>query len=209
MDSEREIRELRTQLDSLKGEIGQLTEKFTKLSNNYTNHQHGGSDDSAKLYNYPINLKPGSTIGIGDFTMSDEDTGDDKTLFTDTDGSLTWRDTNGYEKVLGGPFLSVGPQVSTITISGGSITPTQGFHEVDTESGAASDDLDTIVVTGIPDGSLLVLQAESSSRDVVLKDGTGNLRLGGDFTMNHAEDVILLLKVGTVWYEVASNSNNT
>lgn len=177
----------------------------------YTAHQHGGNDDSAKLYNYPIRLKPGSEVSVGNLRMTDEDDGENYTIYVGSDGELNYRDDAGAESQLSNSsgFISVGPQSTALVISSGSITPTAGFHEVDTESAAASDDLDTIVTTGIPDGSLLVLQAESSARTVVVKDSTGNLRLGGDFDLNHAEDTILLIKVGTVWYELASTSNNT
>ena len=40
-------------------------------------------------------------------------------------------------------FLCVGDGVE-LTISGGEITVTKSYHDVDTQAGAASDDLDTI-----------------------------------------------------------------
>lgn len=68
-----------------------------------------------------------------------------------------------------------------LTIASGAITITDSHHRVDTESDAASDDLDT--VTGGIDGEILVLQAQDSTRAVVLKDGTGNLALNDDFSL--------------------------
>ena len=59
---------------------------------------------------------------------------------------------------------------------------TKSYHDVDTQAGAASDDLDTINGGNI--GSFLVLRPENAARTVVLKDGTGNLVLAGDFTMD-------------------------
>ena len=96
---------------------------------------------------------------------------------------------------------------SNLTIASGSITPTTGFHDVDTEGAAATDDLDTIVDTGISTGSLLLLRAVSSSRTVVLKDGTGNLILAGDFSLTNRDDIILLVRTTGGWYEVSRSDN--
>jgi hypothetical protein len=110
---------------------------------------------------------------------------------------------------VGSRFLSI-PGPEDVTISSGVITITQGFHTVETEGAAASDDLDTINDNGIiPDFSILVLRATSVSRTVVVKDGTGNLRLAGDCTLDHSDDTITLLGNGTVWYELARSNNNT
>jgi len=92
------------------------------------------------------------------------------------------------------------------TIATGAITVYgSGVYTVDTESAAASDDLDTI--SGGQFDDEIVLQAASSSRDVVAKDGTGNLVLAGDFTMDNVQDKLLLRYDGTNWNEI-SRSNN-
>lgn len=96
---------------------------------------------------------------------------------------------------------------STITISSGVITVTSSYHEVDTEGAASTDDVDTITVTDIANGTLLVLQPASPARTVVIKDGTGNLRTAGDFTMDNSQDTITLIKDGSVWYEVSRSDN--
>lgn len=96
---------------------------------------------------------------------------------------------------------------SNLTIASGSVTPTEGFHDLDTEGAAATDDLDTIVDTGISSGSLLLLRAVSSSRTVVLKDGTGNLILAGDCTLDNRDDVILLMRTASGWYEISRSDN--
>ena len=94
-----------------------------------------------------------------------------------------------------------------LTISSGSVTPTGSFHFVDTEGDAATDDLDTIVDTGVVDGTLLLIRAASSSRTVVVKDGTGNLSLAGDFSLTHAQDCLLLEHFGTGYFEVSRSDN--
>jgi len=100
--------------------------------------------------------------------------------------------------------LSVGDE-SELTIATGAITVTSSYHTVDTESDAASDDLDT--VNGTRKGQIVFIRANNSARSVVAKDGTGNLKLAGDFTMDNAEDVLQLISDGTNLYEV-SRSNN-
>ena len=91
------------------------------------------------------------------------------------------------------------------TIATGAITVTKQFHYVDTEADAATDDLDTI--NGEPPVDFIVLRAINTARTVVVKDGTGNLRLSGDFSMDHTDDTITLIKSGSVWLEISRSDN--
>tara|TARA_Y100000310_G_scaffold319140_1_gene374059 strand:+ start:1167 stop:1643 length:477 start_codon:yes stop_codon:yes gene_type:complete len=92
-----------------------------------------------------------------------------------------------------------------LTIATGAVTATQTLHKIDTESDAATDDLDTI--SGGVEGYLLIIYPEDSARTVVAKDGTGNLSLAGDFSMDHADDRLTLLHDGTNWVELSRSSN--
>jgi len=92
-----------------------------------------------------------------------------------------------------------------LTISGGVITVTGSRHAVDTEAVAASDNLDTI--NGGTDGAILVLKAANDARTVVVKDGTGNLQLAGDFSLTHSADRLTLMYDGTTWVELARSDN--
>lgn len=96
-----------------------------------------------------------------------------------------------------------------LTISSGAISVTGGFHTVDTESDAATDDLDTI--NGGIDGQHLIIRAENSARTVVAKDGTGNLQLAGDFSMDNAQDTLQLIFDNTLsaWLEISRSNNGT
>lgn len=94
---------------------------------------------------------------------------------------------------------------SELTIATGVITVTGSLHTVDTESDGATDDLDTI--NGGVAGQILVLMAENGARDVVVKDGTGNLALAGDFTMDTTDDTITLMWVGAQWVELFRSNN--
>lgn len=59
------------------------------------------------------------------------------------------------------------------TISSGSITALGSYHTIDTQSAAASDDLDTVSTTG--SGLFVMWRAEDDARTVVVKHNTGNI----------------------------------
>jgi hypothetical protein len=95
-----------------------------------------------------------------------------------------------------------------LTISSGNITPSQGYHSVDTEADAASDDLTTISTTNMADGRLLLLHSVTASRDVVIKHaagGSGQIHLvdGHDVTLADSDQSIILQRRGADWYEVS------
>jgi hypothetical protein len=97
------------------------------------------------------------------------------------------------------------PKASTLTIATGVVTITGSYHTIDTEAAAATDDLDTI--NGGADGKHLVIRAQDSARTVVAKDGTGNLKLAGDHSMDNLEDTLTLISDGTNWYELCRSNN--
>jgi hypothetical protein len=94
-----------------------------------------------------------------------------------------------------------------LTIASGAITVTRAFHTIDTEGDAASDDLDTI--DGGEDGMILVIRPVHADRTVVVKDGSGNLQLNGDFTMDDASDTLTLIYDADLskWVELARSNN--
>ncbi len=84
-----------------------------------------------------------------------------------------------------------------LTIATGAITVTQELHRVDTEGDAASDDL--VTINGGADGLTVMLRAENAERTVVLKDGTGNLELGGaDVSLDDTDKWVKLCYDGTL-----------
>lgn len=109
--------------------------------------------------------------------------------------------------------LKVGPDVAQAkesTIASGVITPAAGsYFTIDTESDAASDNLDTILATNFKPGDIVIVQANNTARTVVLKDGTGNLKLSGDFSLDNTEDTAQLLLIGTNWVQVATSNNGS
>ena len=99
---------------------------------------------------------------------------------------------------------------SELTIATGAITPTgPGTFPVDTEADAASDDLDTINATNVVDGDIIILKAANDARTVVVKNGTGNIDCGADFSLDNSLDrVMLQYDLGnTSWVMLSSNSN--
>ena len=106
------------------------------------------------------------------------------------------------------PKLLLTPQASDVAIASGVIAVTDSVHLVDTEGNAATDDLDTI--NGGSDGYILILRSSVNSRDITLKDGTGNLYLAGDFTLSHTQDTITLrFDAGLSGWIETSRSDNT
>jgi hypothetical protein len=97
---------------------------------------------------------------------------------------------------------------NTLTIATGAVTIMTGCrrHALDTEAAAATDDLDTI--NGGSAGQDLILSAADSARTVVAKDGTGNMKLAGDFSMDNAEDRLHLhTDDGSTWIELNRSDN--
>jgi hypothetical protein len=93
-----------------------------------------------------------------------------------------------------------------LTIAAGAITATQGYHTIDTEADAASDDLDSLA--GGTAGEVVVVRAASAARTVVLKHGVGaNLIacIGGrDISLAEANDAAILVYNGTQWVAFGS-----
>ncbi|WP_210212687.1 hypothetical protein, partial [Sinorhizobium meliloti] len=80
-------------------------------------------------------------------------------------------------------------------------------YYIDTEGGAAADNLVTINDSTAVNGDTIQLFSASSSRDVTLIDATGNLRLAGNFTLATSSDNITLRYFNGNWYEVARSTN--
>lgn len=96
-----------------------------------------------------------------------------------------------------------------LTISSGAITPTGNMNcTVDTEGDAASDTLNTITPTA---GKLqfLLLRAEDAARVVTIVDGGDNVTLlDGNYTLDDADKMILLMQVDDAnWVEISRNRN--
>ncbi len=98
-------------------------------------------------------------------------------------------------------------KTENVVIAAGVITVTQSRVCVDTEASGPTDDLDTI--NGGKVGAILVLDSNDSARNVVVKDGTGNINLAGsDFTLETTRDrLVLSTNNGTTWFELSRSTN--
>lgn len=103
-----------------------------------------------------------------------------------------------------GGFLKL--DFESLVLSSGAATATQSLVHLDTESLAATDDCDTI--NGAEEGRILHVHAEIGSRTVTMKDGTGNLRMNGDFDLNALTDMISFIGSGLGNWIETSRSNN-
>ena len=100
-------------------------------------------------------------------------------------------------------FLTLSDGATVKTIATGAITVTSSFVRVETEGGAATDDLATITAA-CPDSTLLFLIPTDATHTVVVKHGTGNIKLAGgvDFTMDSQDTMLLLIFFGNAWHEI-------
>ena len=90
---------------------------------------------------------------------------------------------------------------TTVTIATGVITVLGSAHRVETESAAASDDVDTIQPKTLSDGFRLWLAPIADARSVVIKHETGNISCigGSDITLDDIEDWAEL------WYDAPND----
>ena len=149
-----------------------------------------------------INLNGGN----GDNDTKIGSTGTDTMIFCDAGN-----DRVGIKEASPSGTLQVGGTLvcgtgGELTISSDVIAVTHSFHTVDTEGDVSSDDIDTIN-GGVAAGQILTITANNTARSVVAKDGTGNLKLAGDFTMDNTEDTLMLVYDGSNWLEVSRSGN--
>jgi hypothetical protein len=136
--------------------------------------------------------------------------------FHNDGNSNVWRTSGASNAVpfesTAGQSRSIGTNVyssaRSFTIVGGAVTVTSfdTLVSIDTEAAAATDDLDTI--NGGTRDQRLIVMAANAGRDVVLKDGTGNLRLSADMTLTHDQDRVELIFDGTNWCELSRSDNS-
>lgn len=99
---------------------------------------------------------------------------------------------------------------SELTIASGVITIASTydtFYDVDTQSDAASDDLDTI--NGGETGEIIIIRAENAARTVVIKHNTGNIQLKGaqNLPLIDQTQLLMLRYDGSNWVEISAGSD--
>jgi hypothetical protein len=96
---------------------------------------------------------------------------------------------------------------TTLIIGGGAVTPTRATHKIDTEGGAATDELDTIAQDNHGESRLLLLRAANAAHVVTVRHNIGGagkvlLNDSANFVLNSTKKWLLLMREGTNWIEV-------
>lgn len=156
-----------------------------------------------------------NTLGIYPFTTDGISIGWSARQFSDLflaeGGVINWdagdvtATQTGNSLAIAGGLLAV--PSTALTIATGAVTATQSYHVIDTQSAAASDDLDTI--SGGVNGAILYVRAANDARTVVVKDATGNIQGPGDCTLDNTQDIAHLMFDSTLsaWLVVACANN--
>lgn len=104
---------------------------------------------------------------------------------------------------------------SSLTISGGSVTPTKAVHTLEPESGT-SDNLDTLATGSVVDGIIVLVRCNDSGDTITIRDATGNIytRDSSNITLDDTEKSVSFQRRGSDWYEVSrsfidASSGNT
>jgi len=132
--------------------------------------------------------------GSDDFTFKVSDDGSDFKTAMSLEGAT------GFVR-----FASfAGCAVSFPTIAAGVLTAETGYVVPAPESGT-TDDVDTIA--GGFDGAVLIVTGTSGNA-LTFRDGTGNLKLGGDRVLDAFEDALMLVRRGSDWIELSFSDNS-
>lgn len=127
-------------------------------------------------------------------------------IYVKTDGRLYVKNDAGVESQTGGALGVAQITPTELTIASGAITVTQGFHKIDTQGNAGTDDLDTI--NGLVANAFYLFKPEDLARVVKFKHGTGNIisRTISDTVMT--DTGIFGWSDGTNFYPITPSSPN-
>jgi hypothetical protein len=114
-------------------------------------------------------------------------------------------------------ILTRGTQTSqystTATIAAGVIGPERILKEMDlildTQGGAGTDDLDTILTAGYNTFDEIIIRGANPAHIVTVKNGTGNIYLANnlDWSSGNNQNVLALKMIGNSWYEEFRSPN--
>ncbi len=95
----------------------------------------------------------------------------------------------------------------TPTLSSNSFAYSGNFCSLDTEGAVALDTLTSITSNISNEGQILIIHIVNSERDILIVDG-GDLLLAGDFLLDHTNDMITLVGIGSSnWCEISRSDN--
>lgn len=113
-----------------------------------------------------------------------------------TDATLTRPTVSGIITMPGG--INIGNTTETLTIASGdlTITTSSGIVFIETEGGAASDDL--VNILPLTAGQVIFIKNNNNARAVVVKT-TGNIGVVSDITLNNNKKQIMLRGGASYW----------
>jgi hypothetical protein len=145
------------------------------------------------------------TVSVGFTEVASEATpgAGQQVLYAKTDGGFYRKDDTGAEVRLDVPATGVG---ESVTISGGiaAATGVSSYLKINTEGGAATDDLTKI--TGFTEGVMVVVRAADTTKTVILKNGA-DLLIGTDVSLDDEYDTALLFCIGSNKFIMLSKFN--
>lgn len=97
--------------------------------------------------------------------------------------------------------LNLGP-VSQLIVVAGAVTITGSYHSIFSPSNVNLTD-----INGGTEGDVLVIRGAPIGGDISVRDGTGNLRLAGNFSLSDATDTMVMLFNGATWIELCRSNN--
>lgn len=107
--------------------------------------------------------------------------------------------------------LNMAIPATTATIASGNISLTRTaaimYAEVDTQSAAATDDLDNIFYSDAADGDILIVRGTNSGR-VITITSSGNLDTAAAWDSAGEDTSIMFRYEGGSWYEIARSGGN-
>ena len=170
---------------------------------------YADTDDTPAALSIPASTFVGrkDTGGIAAMTASEVETLLTGVMLKDGTRTMTGPLDMGGHNIIGVADLVLKDATIVTIDSSGILTISQSYHIVNTYDDAATDDLAYILP--LTNGQILILEPNGSDRTVVIKNGTGNIYLAGsDFSLDHANDRIVLMCTSDAgWFEL-SRSNN-
>ena len=137
-------------------------------------------------------------------------------------GAITGNQVNSPSCV----FVSVsGLNASRLSLAGNEVSQTAGLVNIGAvQRAVTSGDVDaSLIITNYAiltvanttvqsisngyDGQIVMFRTNTSTQSIVFEDGTGNLRMNGNFTLDNDEDTITFMKAGSNWLEISRSDN--
>lgn len=167
----------------------------------------GGSGDLRINLNKSDTAKANSLVFQSNYSARAEigTIGNDDFVFKVSADGSTFHESLALDSAEG--FVTFGEiiacRITYPQISGGVLNIGSSYVIPSPEAGV-SDQIDTL--SGGKDGAIVVFSG-TYAKQITFKDGTGNLKLGGDRLLDNFEDTLMLVRRGSDWLELSYAQN--